>query len=298
MSGGRRLRDGGYVVDESGGNQDGDNAESAETVSVSSKALRTRSSALQDAQKRLRQSQQQSERQISLNAVASSADTTSMAKTILHAQAAFTSRGQVLGGRTKNDFLDVNVPEPEVEDESLVKGRNGASATESREHPTAEQHLQSTSMCMLCLAEIPVSNMDMHMLRCLKNPAYHKVRLSLYVAVDWSEVWRLTTMNFLLHGPTVFVWQAECSVCHEKILRSQQNQHLHCSACMSIFTSEANLRDHLEQLHSKIHKCEFCSILFTGDQLADHKQKECIHVLRPVRHEREPSAQLHGNSQC
>lgn len=179
MNGGRRLRDGGYVV-ETGGNQDGKLGNSAEAASISSKGLKIPSSALQAAQRRLQESQQglhenQRQHQISLSAVALSADTSSLAKTILHAQAAFTSQGRVLGVRITSDILDVNLPGPEEEDDPRVHDRQHGSASYRRDEPASGQSLQSASMCKLCLAEIRAASMEMHTLRCSKNPAYHKV---------------------------------------------------------------------------------------------------------------------------
>ncbi|CAK4188291.1 unnamed protein product [Aphanomyces euteiches] len=74
-----------------------------------------------------------------------------------------------------------------------------ASKESTRGETTAPLPTEST--CTYCLAEIPVTNAELHALRCKQNVAYHRYC---------------------------------CPICHEKILRSQEHGH-----CSFIGTSEA-----------------------------------------------------------
>lgn len=103
-SGGRRLRDGGYTVEFASRTLDANRTsdtqyqhqhlESPEAVSATH-SLRIHSRTFQTAQLRLQQ--RTLEGSVSTNAIAALTDSTSLAATIRHAQAAFTSEGRVLG---------------------------------------------------------------------------------------------------------------------------------------------------------------------------------------------------------
>ncbi|CAK5038711.1 unnamed protein product [Aphanomyces euteiches] len=89
-----------------------------------------------------------------------------------------------------------------------------ASKESTRGETTAPLPTEST--CTYCLAEIPVTNAELHALRCKQNVAYHRYC---------------------------------CPICHEKILRSQEHGH-----CSFIGTSEA-VTLHNAATHAEV-RCE------------------------------------------
>ncbi|KAH9162478.1 hypothetical protein LEN26_000936 [Aphanomyces euteiches] len=118
-----------------------------------------------------------------------------------------------------------------------------ASKESTRGETTAPLPTEST--CTYCLAEIPVTNTELHALRCKQNVAYHRYC---------------------------------CPICHEKILRSQEHGHVHCAKCSFIGTSEA-VTLHNAATHAEV-RCE-CGERLSTDALAVHKESKCRLTMIP-----------------
>ncbi|KAH9139634.1 hypothetical protein AeRB84_016111 [Aphanomyces euteiches] len=118
-----------------------------------------------------------------------------------------------------------------------------ASKESTRGETTAPLPTEST--CTYCLAEIPVTNAELHALRCKQNVAYHRYC---------------------------------CPICHEKILRSQEHGHVHCAKCSFIGTSEA-VTLHNAATHAEV-RCE-CGERLSTDALAVHKESKCRLTMIP-----------------
>ncbi|KAG9410265.1 hypothetical protein AC1031_018298 [Aphanomyces cochlioides] len=118
-----------------------------------------------------------------------------------------------------------------------------ASKESTREETTTPLPTEST--CTYCLAEIPVTNAELHALRCKQNVAYHRYC---------------------------------CPVCHEKILRLQEQRHVHYTKCSFIGTSEA-VTLHNAATHAEV-RCE-CGERLSTDALAAHKESKCRLTMIP-----------------
>lgn len=78
--------------------------------------------------------------------------------------------------------------------------------------------------------------------------------------------------------------QFECSICHEKILQVNDEQHHHCPECTLLCGSRELVADHQRQEHTASCKCRLCGALFTRIELQDHMNSgRCDHALIPVR---------------
>ncbi|EGZ19448.1 hypothetical protein PHYSODRAFT_312658 [Phytophthora sojae] len=55
----------------------------------------------------------------------------------------------------------------------------------------------------------------------------------------------------------------ECSICHEKILQVNDEQHHHCPECTLLCGSRELVADHQRQEHTASCKCRLCGALFT-----------------------------------
>ncbi|TMW65480.1 hypothetical protein Poli38472_008122 [Pythium oligandrum] len=108
----------------------------------------------QAAQQRMHQ--QKHDLGVDVSVVAGRADTDGLATHIKQAQAAFTSFGNRLGGK------QATTPEERPEAIEAVHAADQSSTIE----------------CSMCLAEISSVNIELHTVRCAKNPSYHKVSLS------------------------------------------------------------------------------------------------------------------------
>lgn len=75
----------------------------------------------------------------------------------------------------------------------------------------------------------------------------------------------------------------ECGICHERILLSKQNEHVHCPQnCKFVASSDELLQQHDQEMHSASHRCECCGAMFTKEKLANHVETECTDVFDPV----------------
>lgn len=156
VSYGRRLGDGGYVMEPP-----------REPPSQHQKQRQPgiSSSALQRANSRLAAAKGATDRPpVSTTATASSVEFSALAKDIRLAQAAFTTPGHTLGHRATEDESNQN----EHQD---LSSTDCGSATD---HADPSVSACAVSTCPMCLAELALGNRELHLLRCAKNPAYHK----------------------------------------------------------------------------------------------------------------------------
>ncbi|KAF1332890.1 hypothetical protein FI667_g3164, partial [Globisporangium splendens] len=251
LSSGRRLRDGGYVCD-SEQKVDSQLVQERDTQ-TKQVAKKLPSLALLAAQKRIHgQHQQQNSRaEISTVTMASSVDSTVLAKTILHAQAAFTTPGHLLGGQshTRDAMLGGQVERVETRlpsDPAAASTPKNDPKLPRQSEPAPERNESSVVSCRLCLADVSAANLEMHTLRCAKNPSYHKM---------------------------------QCVICQEKILLSKKNEYLHCRECDFLASSSGILLQHNQETRRASHKCDSCGKMFTRDGFMHHVEAECDHVL-------------------
>ncbi|KAF4043324.1 Ubiquitin fusion degradation protein UFD1 [Phytophthora infestans] len=215
---GRRLRDGGYV-------------ENVSTVSAEEPPRRIPLS-LQKAQKLVR------DRNAPIRVVAAASGLSLLAVQLRSAQRAFSTPGYTLGMGTQSHYLRGSVDTTTV----LSDTSGGKQVANSR---------ASTSVhtCKLCLAEVSSLNMELHTLRCAKNPTYHKF---------------------------------QCTICNEKILCAQESKHRHCPDCFDLFDSDKTLQDHQRDEHITSCKCTLCHAFFTRIELQKHlDNRQCDHALIP-----------------
>lgn len=159
VSYGRRLGDGGYVMDLPSEKISSQDQKKQRQPGISS-------SALQRANARLAAAKSAGDRPpVSTIATAASVESSALAKDILLAQAAFTTPGYALGHRATGDESNQN----EHQDQPSI---DCGSTTVHVEPFLAADAVQA---CPMCLAELALANRELHLLRCAKNPVYHKV---------------------------------------------------------------------------------------------------------------------------
>ncbi|KAG2814802.1 hypothetical protein PC116_g18307 [Phytophthora cactorum] len=218
---GRRLRDGGYVESALAGTADTSSNEKAQR--------KLPLSSLQKAQQIIRDKQSKIVSTEAVADVAAATDSSVLAVQLRSAQRAFSTPGYTIGTAAitlNNDALSSNL----AVDQAVL--------------PDPSVH-----KCNLCLADVSSINMELHTLRCAKNPAYHKF---------------------------------ECSVCHEKILCIHENQHRHCPECTVLCGSNETLGEHQRDEHTATCKCTLCHVFFTRAELQDHvDNRQCEHALMP-----------------
>ncbi|GMF09872.1 unnamed protein product [Phytophthora lilii] len=161
---GRRLRDGGYVIS----NRSIPAGTTASTLGKPSNKCNLKS--LQTAQKLVRDKQSTS---ICTDAVAAATDSAILASQLRSAQAAFSTPGFALGTAQQAPISNCSVaPVTVVKQQFIDNGSQVDLEQVARSDCNADLGLFT---CKLCLTDISSINMELHALRCVKNPTYHKV---------------------------------------------------------------------------------------------------------------------------
>ncbi|ETP02374.1 hypothetical protein F441_20537 [Phytophthora nicotianae CJ01A1] len=223
---GRRLRDGGYM-------------EICTDKAASSKEKAHRKlpmGSLQRAQQNVRESKTVPTEAVA--AMATANDSPELAARLRSAQRAFSTTGYTLGTATTavgGKSANIDSPISNVVVNQVLHSDSSGSP--------------SVTKCNLCLANVTMINMELHTLRCAKNPAYHKF---------------------------------ECSTCQEKILRIHESRHHHCPDCSVLCDNNETLADHQRNEHTASSKCSLCHAFFTRAELQNHlDNRQCAHALMP-----------------
>ncbi|KAE8970829.1 hypothetical protein PF005_g27319 [Phytophthora fragariae] len=219
---GRRLRDGGYVE-----------SSLANTTQKSENAPRKIPlSSLQKAQQNIRDIKT---KLISMEALAAVADSSVLAAQLRLAQGSFSTPGFALGTAMPSQNMESIAAQLNVgKSKSDAKNtRTNALDAELAPQPDPKDQ-QDVHRCKLCLADVSAINMEIHTLRCTKNPAYHKF---------------------------------ECSICQEKILLVHEEQHQHCPECTLL-----ELQDHVDngRCDHALVPCSLCGLAFKKKDMARH----------------------------
>ncbi|KAG7378970.1 hypothetical protein PHYPSEUDO_009258 [Phytophthora pseudosyringae] len=236
---GRRLRDGGYV----------ESVLDTLATSINEQVLRKKNqSSLQKAQKNVRDKQSKAISTDAVAAVAAAATESSvLAAHVRSAQRAFSTPGQALGTAVQPQSPQC-LAAPGDAIEQMTEDGSSNLAVDQTVLPDRGAR-SNIYKCKLCLADISLINMELHTLRCNKNPAYHKF---------------------------------ECPTCHEKILRGNENRHRHCPDCTILCDSSESLTEHQRDEHTASCKCTLCGAVFTRVELRDHVESgQCDHALMP-----------------
>ncbi|DBA05420.1 TPA: hypothetical protein N0F65_007582, partial [Lagenidium giganteum] len=242
---GRRLGDGGYVMESVGTLQS-----SGLLASATKKKPTVATSALRTAQELL-----DARKPLATASTPTAPCASPLAKHIRQAQGAFSTPGHPLGTVTSPHHRSTQQspsrpeesPEKTEEMQREYIARHSALDNQKDVGPDKDPlDGNAQSVCPLCLAEVSAMSVELHAVRCARNPASHRF---------------------------------ECSVCRAKVLKSQGDKHRHCDQCSEVVESDDALQAHVLAEHRATFPCPLCKKLMLLKDIAAHTQESCLEAM-------------------
>ncbi|TYZ67031.1 hypothetical protein PybrP1_002628 [[Pythium] brassicae (nom. inval.)] len=186
--------------------------------------------------------------------------------------------------------LEMDFSPPELTDPSAVLARDDAASsalltpprpaapatTTAASSPTIlTPGTEPTRTCELCLAAISEAGMDLHAVRCARNPAYHKLSHSLDVQVD-AEL-------LLQHVAETHTKSHRCDLCGAVLSGEQLDTHVRsecahvlrsCGTCGFAF-KRRDMATHVRMCSSRTERCDSCQQYVRVTDLERHSATGC-----------------------